>query len=320
MFSPERRRFLAILAGFGAAVVVESQTGIFTKVIPGLVQNFLKTREAYTARRQALASRYLGPKEEQATDWWREFSEEEIQVLSNIPAINRIGERHISTVSPPIQEKARQAGYKLIYQGDPEDSVGRTVVAGERQFVQALDDLGFGIEGGLARGIFKAWIPDPEDLEQKHSLYALLSDPIKNQDFTVHINLLEFNPARPEDKPTWFAVDNLDYGPDYIKTKSQVVGFALLSHRVPDPNDPPDVTVKTPYGNYDKTLHYLLRAEGRELTDLAKPGDYIFCILPTTSQPRAVKRNALGVVELDTLVIRRFGGFPQWQVETEVQR
>lgn len=306
MFSPERRKLLIGFVGVGGVALVESKTGIFT----GFIKNFLRT--------PAEEPKPLGPQVGEIVDWWQELPEEKIAELADIPPLERIGEKYLSSVSPILQGKASEAGYKLIYQYDPNDTVGRTVLAGRRQFAEELDDLGFGILVAQLRGIFKAWVPDPQDPEQKHGLYALLSDPHRNSDFILYISLLEFNPARPEDKPTWFAVDNLHYGPEYIQTKSRVAGFGLLSHIVPDPNDPPEIVHKAPQGNYDTTFSYILRTNSKDLLDLAKPGDFIYGILSSTSERGRYRQNSIDVHYLGTFIVRRFNGFQQWQ--SEVQR
>jgi len=263
----------------------------------------------------ARENRSLGPLVGEQVSWWMELPEARIRELAVLPEIHQIGETRVSTVSPALQARAKAAGYKLIYQGDPDDTTGRTVVAGKRQFAEGLDDLGFGRLGGQIRGFFKAWVPDPEDPTQIKSIYALLINPLTGKEYLTHINLVEFDPTRNEAKPTWLRIDNLSYGPEYITEKSRIAGFGLTSEKLPDPDDPPERRWIAPKDIPNQTFYHLLRRENHSLSDLVQPGDYVYLVMYATDVPGDFRKDRNGVGEVGSFVSRRFGGFKQWQSE-----
>lgn len=257
----------------------------------------------------------------------RELSFEEIRSLATLPEINQIGEKYTSTVSPGLQEKARQAGYKLIYQGDSSDTVGRTVVTKDRQIANkdwSVEDQGFGRAGTDVRGIFKAWVPDPEDPTQKDHMYALVVDPITKKETLVRLELKPYDPNNFDVRPTWFLVDDLYNGPSEIARRSKEVGRQpgqeLTADGLPSPTEPPMKQSKklTDF----PTLNDLLRQKGLTLTDLAEPGDYVKIGMQTagvdyTKGINTYKKDENGVSRAITFGIRRFGGEKQWQAEIQ---
>ncbi|GEM_PF-6977795 len=255
------------------------------------------------ADNQFLQERSLGPQEsETANAWWKELSTEEIKKLATLPDINQIGEKYMSTVSPTLQEKARQADYKLIYQADPNDTVGRSVVTKGR-IIDAkdwsTDDLGFGRAGTTVRGIFEAWVPDPKDPNQKEKVYALLKDPNTKREFMIAVQLFPFDPNQFDIRPTWFVVDNLYYGPN---------------------NEDPSTKGKkaTDY----PTFNELLRNKGLNLQDLVSPGDFIRAGMQVagvdeTKGINRYKTDDAGVARSMMFIVRRFGGLQQWQTEVK---
>lgn len=256
----------------------------------------------------------------------QKLSVEEIQNLAVLPEIDQIGEKYMSTVSPDLQKKARQAGYKLIYQGDSSDTVGRTVVTKDRQTANkdwSIEDQGFGRAGTDVRGIFKAWVPDPEDPTQKDHVYALIVDPISQKETLARLELQQFNP-NSDIRPTWFTVDDLDNGPSEIERRSKEVGRQpgqeLTADGLPSPTEPPMKQSKklTDF----PTLNDLLRQKGLTLTDLAEPGDYVKIGMQTagvdyTKGINTYKTDKNGVSRAITFGIRRFGGEKQWQAEIQ---
>lgn len=330
--NPSRRRFLEEAVRWGKAISVLSMVGGVGVELHklGIVQRgleavaaFLRTRRENIARIKALQDRPLGPQDGEEAYWWQELSEERIRELAQLPEINQIGDKYVSTVSPALQEQARQAGYKLIYQGDPNDTVGRTVITKGREIdtYWATHDLGFGLAGLHTRGIFKAWVPDPTDPQQKNKVYAILEDPIKKSQFIVAIDLYPYNPNTPENLPTFFYVDNLSYGPDYIREKSNASGLTvgLQGYMVPDPEDPPNQKWKAPKYRFDQVFYELLRVKGYNLHAIAKPGDYVDAGLGfarVSEEGKSVsQKDERGVGRVGSFIVRRFGGFKQWQAE-----
>lgn len=311
------------------------QSGIVPTTIDALSE-FLRAREGNVVARMARDSRPLGPQAGEAVNWWMELPAERIRDLAQLPEINQIGERFVSTVSPALQEKAQQAGYKLIYQGDLEDAVGRTVITKGRRPDQqdwSLEDLGFGRAGLEVRGTFKAWVPDPEDPNQKENVYALLQNPITNQEYLVAVQLFPYDPNRLDIRPTWFVVGNLDYGPEYVREKSALTGLVVTNKQtgatsefiinpdlVPDPQDPP--SVKSKKITDSPTFNELLREKGLQLTNIVKPGDYVKAIMQVTgvdmqTGKNTYKKDGHGVNRSLGITVRRFGGFSQWQSEVQ---
>lgn len=306
-----RRQFIIrpVKVAIGVALAATATTASRNE----LVQRFFQGIADDAERIGHLASRDLSPNSttnEDDTEWWRELSREEIKTLTEIPELVRIDQdqRYVSTVTPQLQEKAQRAGYKLIYQGDPEDTSGRTVMAGRRQIHERDDDLGFGMFNGVAGGTFEAWVPDPDDPQQKKGIYALLKDPTRNINFIVRFYLEPFDPNKFVNGkiflPTILWVDNLDYGPDIIREKSEAAGFNLQSSDIPDPDDPPEVKWKAPKTHRDQFLYDLIRIQGYDLTDIAKPGDSLSVTID-------------GVSGSNSILARRFGGFQQWKKEAK---
>lgn len=322
-----------VAGGLGAGAVLY-QTGIIQTGL-NWADKFFKERDENILRREALAIRSLGPQAGEQTSWWMELPEARIRQLAQLPEIHQIGERYVSTVSPALQEKAQQAGYKLIYQGDPEDTVGRTVVTKGRQIDEywASEDLGFGGGGTNIRGIFKAWVPDIQDPNQKEKVYALLHNPATKQEYIVAVQLFPYDPNNFGIRPTWFVVGNLNYGPEYVREKSALTGrfltnkktgeqrpFTINPDLVPDPEDPPSVQSKK-LTNFP-TFNDLVREKGLELTDLIKPGDYVIAGLQVVgvdeeAGKQRFKLDEHGVPRTIDLVVRRFGGLNQWQAEVQ---
>lgn len=262
----------------------------------------------------------LGPAAGETVSWWQELSPEQIQQIAETPAINRIGNEYISTVSPLLQEKAKQAGYEIIYQGDPNDTTGRTVVTGERQASRdwTVEDNGFGQAGIHARGIFKEWAPDPIDPTQQEKIYAVLIDPTTNKEYTVGIMLGAFSEEgidRPgyEWKSTFFVVDDLNIGPDYIKQKSKEVGYSVSSITI---STAEKKTTDSP------TFYNLLKKQQLKLTDLVQPGDYVSVVMNAKGFDENTWKDILntdssGVPQALNFSVRRFGGKSQWELEVQ---
>lgn len=222
-----RRGFLilagAAVAGVGLAVA-EEQLGILSagaKAATNLVENLLENRSGDPLR--ILESQYL----------LLTPSEGEIRKLAFIPKGEPIWDNYTKTVSPQLQERAKKAGYHLTWQGNPNDTVGRTVLCGtERSIQNHYYDVGFGwwfspeartIEEAPAvsiRGVFKGWVKPPDSLiltafeksKNVQPYYAKMENPLTGQTFLVRVNFQRqgerFMP------PFRFCVDNLDVGGD----------------------------------------------------------------------------------------------------------
>lgn len=284
-------------------------------------------REENTKRREELENRTLGPRSGEKADWWQELPEEQIRRLATIPEINTIGEGYVSAVSSLLQERAQRAGYTLIYQGNRNDTVGRTVVARGRQVDEkdwTVEDLGFGKAGLGVRGIFEAWIPDPKDPNQKERVYARLKNPITGTTWVVSIDLSQFDPNKRTNAeiPTFFGVDNLNYGPAYIKEKTEAAGrVGLFGYQVPDPEDPPSKKWKGFIDDFPE-FYQMLRVEGYNLSDIVKPGDYVhvgLIAMGVVDGKNVARKDLRGVGVAGVFIVRRFGGLAQWQKETNTR-
>lgn len=269
----------------------------------------------------------LAPKSGEVSPGWKILSEQQIRELAEIPKINMIGDRYLSTVtSVLLKAKANQAGYTLIYQGDSNDTVGRTVIAKGRRPSESknwtLEDNGFGRAGAYARGIFKAWVPDPSDPLQKERIYALFQDPATKKEFVVSLHIFPanlINVFSSENAPTRFAVDDLNNGPAIIQQKIQEAGFDISTFMLPTADDPPTRKWRRPIEF--PTIYDLVRKQGLNFLDLVKPGDYVVMgmdcayVDETITKDYVYRVNSLGISTAGTFTVRRFGGEKQWQSE-----
>lgn len=286
---------------------------------------FLRSESNQSGQTETIPGTGLGP--EQPVSWWQELPTEQIQKLAEVPSINIIDitkSDDLHKPSPFLQEKAKQAGYTLTYQGDPNDTVGRTVVAKGRyewSIDWTMEDQGFGRAGTGVRGIFQAWAPDPQDPNQQDHIYAFLKNPNSGEEYVVRIELQPFDPNSPI-RPTWFAVDDLNNGPSIIQEKSKAAGFDLLPEQIPTLRDPPDKKWKklTDFPTFDD----LLRRQGLSLTDLVKPGDYVIVGMQIagvneTEGKHVYKTDDMKIARAIEVIVRRFGGEAQWKSELPKQ-
>lgn len=265
---------------------------------------------------QLIKEESLGPQQtNESVSWWQEIPKKKIQSLTKIPLINSIGDEHKFAVSPSLQQRAADAGYEIIYQGDPDDTTGRTVITKGRQTSSKdwnVEDIGFGKAGTTLRGIFKAWVPDPEDPTQKDHVYALVVDPVSKKEALVSLQIRQVRPAAykaPDERfqgptyvafaPTRFIIDDLNDGPSKIELKTKQ----------------PKKTIEYP------TLNDLLRIRSLKLTNLAMPGDYVKIHLQSTGildqggQQYKPRTHEKGIATATLFEIRRFGGEEQWRSE-----
>jgi hypothetical protein len=225
-------------------------------------------------------------------------------------------EKYLSTVSPALQEKAQAVGYTIIYQGDPNDTTGRSVIAEDRQtdgeFDPLREDTGFGESMMGINGVFKAWVVKPSDPQQQNEIYALLENPLTQKSYLVDISLRVFDPSYKA-QPTYFLVDNLDKGYKDIA----VVGnepASITAFLSDNPNDPNKYKDPASF----PTFNDLLNKDEINLDSIAKPGDYI----TTITQGSLGKGNAKdenGVAKINDFIVRRFGGTAEWNQEVGIK-
>jgi hypothetical protein len=257
-------------------------------------------------------------------EWSTELPPEQIHNFAETPSIHIVEERDKSYISPELQEKARAAGYEIIYQHDPNDTTGRTVVTRGRQLSNndwSEEDNGFGRAGSQIRGIFEAWVSNPKDPSQDESVYALLKNPISGENMLVRVELKSFDPSNPI-RPTWFQVDDLYNGPEEIQRRSREVGMRkgqeLSSGGLPSPGEPP--LKRPPKATDYPTMNNLLRRQGVDLNEIAQAGDYLVGRMQTAGVDREADRyiyraDENGVPRVGILTVRRFGGGDQWNSE-----
>jgi len=295
-----------LAGGFQAIPVVRHATAEFLSHIKG---DNLTVDNA-----QFVSEGSLGPQQpNESVSWWQEMSKKQIQSLAKIPSINILGDERKSTVSPFLQQKAKDAGYTIIYHGDPNDTTGRTVITKGRQISNkdwTVEDMGFGKAGGTVRGVLKAWIPDPEDPTQKDHIYALVADPVSKKEALVRLELRPFvypalggpfvGPANRPIPSTLYIIDDLHDGPFQRPSDSPPKQSKKLT----------DVP----------TLNDMLRKKSLRLTDLAMPGDYVkmqmqLYQIHQTNEPYRYITDSNGISRAMTFEIRRFGGEKQWESE-----
>ncbi len=120
----------------------------------------------------------------------------------------------VNNISPILQEKARKAGYEIIWQGDPNDTTGRTIMASEKRIgkdgfkdkfgwqefeVGKNRDIKINLRG---QGVFKKW----EKIQDSKDLYAIYYTPEDlNKEEKIRVALAGVS-------LTSFFQDNLNYG------------------------------------------------------------------------------------------------------------
>lgn len=296
-----RRWFLKVVGGSVTATVLavaEKQWGVLSvsaKVATNLLENLLKNQTENASR--LLESRYFLPTP----------SEAEVRKLSFIPKGELLGDEYLSTVSPKLQERARKAGYRLVWQGDPKDEVGRTVLFGtERSVNNHYYDIGFGwwfspeintIEGAPAvsiRGIFRGWIKPPGIDRNQQDTYMLIFHPVLKKEF-----LIRLGDSKKYKSPPTLVIDNLNFGGDSVSPEAYGTIHSFL-------------TPKSQYG-YDKgpvlTIDMVT-----QLDKIIQPGDVIEPF-GRGGKSNLPFRDDYGVFIADLVYLRRFGGIEQMKKE-----
>ncbi|TXH01191.1 MAG: hypothetical protein E6P95_02200 [Candidatus Moraniibacteriota bacterium] len=229
---------------------------------------------------------------------------ETLKKLSVIKKADGLGEQFNRGISPRLQERANNAGYGLIWQGDPNDTSGRTVLFDTKRSVSnKYYDVGFGWwydpkvqtieEAGDASftGVFKGWMRPSEAARTDPSLYLLLNNPVGGEDFAVRVN-------DGGKKVLRWEVDNLDIGGDSVPREA----YTYLD---------------TPFsrGGYVPQGESSLRIDNVSLLDtIVRPGDVIKTIggfNPDSEKVFGRYKDDLGVYNASTVYLRRFGGGEQ---------
>ena len=265
---------------------------------------------------------------------WQIIPQNEIKNYAKPPELQELDEDMlVSTVSPVLQEKAKSVGYIITYQGDPNDTTGRTILAKDRQRSEGNGSLpeerGFGETDMQINGIFKAWVSKPSDPQQKNEVYALLENPLTKDAYLINVSLKPFNVTN-KNESTFFIVDDLNRSYDTYANWMRKSGTWMPSIFVPDDLDNPNTRMK----NIEEFLTFedLLRKAGPtynadlqnryknsmlSLDNLAKPGDFINVWKQGSSTVAAKDRN--GVTNVGFFVVRRFGGAATWNAEIGVK-
>lgn len=234
----------------------------------------------------------------------KELSSEEIKNLARIPVYVPF-KKSIPAGTSLAQERLKQADNVLLYQSNPQDISGRTMLVDTNQNVHyyimglggAIDSFETSASGKMVvqtdfwreTGVFRFWSP----ISNSQDWYLVLSDPERNQDFAIRIS---------REKGGCFLSDRTTYLTDFL-----VRNISFTAER----------------GAIDDLGTIYLWSE-KDLATLIKPGDlltvYNLQHNPLTKQIRGVfaKRDTLGVVCAEALVINRFAG--KKQLEKELAR
>jgi len=249
---------------------------------------------------------------------WMTIPQDQIANYAIVPSMDVVEEgKYASTVSPILQEKAQAIGYTIIYQEDPNDTTGRSIVTEYRQdskggTMPTYEDLGFGENLIYLKGVFKAWVPKPSDPQQKNDVYALLENPLTKEDYLVDVKL-----GTTDFTSTRFLIDNLNKG--YKDVLSWINKNHNYIEAVMLPDDPTDFNAadsKT-YSDFP-TFNDLLKKQGINLDDIAQPGDYIVT-LPEGSFKAGNTKDENGVTRINGFTVRRFGGTAEWNQEVGIK-
>lgn len=199
------------------------------------------------------------------------------------------------------REKAKLAGYEVIWEGDPNDFTGRTILTSKAHSDgDWVDKFGwtnasFGTTAtDIYRGMgtFSRW----EKLSKSNDFYAVLFDPNLKKEFKARIlvdkSLLSATVGLQTPNGanlTRLIVENLDYGPNNKSIK--------FSEKI---------------GNF-----YELKKE--TLNKIIKKGDVVTVYtIPVSLNPKAgpfIRRDENNIPAIISFMIRRFGGKEQLEKE-----
>jgi hypothetical protein len=217
-------------------------------------------------------------------------------------------------VSPSLQKKAQAVGYKLVYQGDPFDRVGRTVLVSETRkdaggFYDFWGDEEVWWKTGKLYGIygvgfFQGW----EEIENSEDRYMIVSGPKNQGRLKLRVSLVSWE--------EWFENEDLEYGP----TKLAVDNLNIL-------NDVDTVAYSTE--GFHVSLGYVADFGLDQLEKILKKGDVVAFSgrfqfsngdipLMENGQP-VILTDESGVPILSNLILRRFGGIEQLGEELGVK-
>ena len=184
-------------------------------------------------------------------------------------------------INPVLEAKAEKAGYYIIWQGDSNDTTGRTILASKER----IKDRGFPDQFGYlnyqtaAIGLFKSF----EKIPSGNDYYMTLENPINQQQIKIRIStsVPTLDGSAPE-----FAIDNLD------TVRSTNSGFF---EKLFD------------FSGLDKDLE--------KIQKIIKQGDVIYAGLHTVLivdkgeiKDAKISKDENGIIYADGIVLRRFGG------------
>jgi hypothetical protein len=258
---------------------------------------------------------------------WMTIPQSEIKKYSVVPNIadGLIDDKeYLSTVSPALQEQAKALGYTIIYQGDPNDTTGRSVLTEKRQSDGNItsggyydEDRGFGENGiGLIKGVFIAWVPNPSDPQQLNDVYALLENPLTKQDYLIDIKLGASDRKTFDANCTCFDVDDLNNGYQDILNLYKKTNNLAMTIMFDDAKTHPNTAMKGIYDDF--SFNDLLVKKGINLDDIAKPGDYIWAINQANTGA-VVSKNKDNIQKINVFIVRRFGGNAAWAQEAGIK-
>lgn len=187
-------------------------------------------------------------------------------------------------VSPTLEAKAEKAGYKIIWQGNENDTTGSTILASKER----VKDIGFQDQFGylnhqtVAIGEFK----NLEKIAYNKDYYLTLNDPIKHEEIKLRISPEVY---APDASSVIFVVDNLN--------KAKATGSFSIEKLFD-------------FSGSENNL--------KKIKTIINQGDIIYAGLHITLigdktgiTREDIKKDKNGYIYIDSITLRRFGGKKQ---------
>ncbi|OGH05252.1 MAG: hypothetical protein A2W22_01370 [Candidatus Levybacteria bacterium RBG_16_35_11] len=186
-------------------------------------------------------------------------------------------------ITPVLEAKAEIAGYKIIWQGDKNDTTGRTILASKERAKNKgfPDQFGYLNYQTAAIGTFKSF----EKIPSSDDYYMVLEDPIKKGQIKVRLSAEVHS---PDTSTVIFLVDNLDF----INVRNKA---------------------------YEKIFDFTgSKSDLQKIEKIVKQGDIIYAGLHAVLigdngeiKNANITRDKNGLIYADSIILRRFGGKEQ---------
>jgi hypothetical protein len=192
-----------------------------------------------------------------------------------------------SAISQPLQDKAKKAGYQIVWQGSSTDTTGRSVLLSkERVKTEQFPSDQFGYLNDHTS--FIGLVKEFEKIEKSNDYYLVINDPVIGWDIKTRLTAKK---VAPGNNTTKFAIDNLS---NAISSNSANSCFENLF----------DYTGTTP--NREK------------IQKIIKPGDVVHVFFKAVLKfengivkDTLITKDENGVGYADFVILRRFNGKDQ---------